>query len=73
MNENRSVQSEVTENFLCEASNILEVLCNLNFLICEEADCSAKIRQYVDLTDERLKAMAHLINESRERPGSNAP
>jgi hypothetical protein len=47
--------------FLKEASNIVECLCNLNYLICEEAERPEKVRQYASLSDQRLQAMIELL------------
>jgi hypothetical protein len=47
--------------FLKEASNIVECLCNLNYLIGEEAERPEKVRQYASLSDQRLQAMIELL------------
>jgi hypothetical protein len=47
--------------FVTTASNILEALFNLNYLICEDADRPDKVRQYVSLCEERLQALTALL------------
>jgi len=47
--------------FITSASNILEALCNLTYLICEDADRPEKVRQYVSLCEERLQALTALL------------
>jgi hypothetical protein len=49
--------------FQARASNIIEALFNLTFLICEEAGSPGKVRYYADLSEERLRAMANLLRE----------
>lgn len=53
---------ELTPAFLREASDIVEALYNLNYLICEDANNPAKIRQYANLSEERLSAMIQLFH-----------
>jgi hypothetical protein len=49
------------EQFQQEAANIVEALGNLTYLICEEADHPEKVRQYANMSDERLVAMTQLL------------
>jgi hypothetical protein len=49
------------DRFCQEAANIMEALSNLTYLICEEADRPGKVRQYADMSDERLRAMNRLL------------
>jgi hypothetical protein len=49
------------DRFCQEAANIVEALSNLTYLICEEADRPAKVRQYASMSDERLRAMNRLL------------
>jgi hypothetical protein len=49
------------EQFQQEAANIVEALVNLTYLICEEADHPGKVRQYANMSDERLVAMTQLL------------
>ena len=61
------VQCEVEEVsmqdpfLLDKAANIVEVICNLNYLIREEAGDAEKIRYYTDLSDGRVKALITLL------------
>jgi hypothetical protein len=48
-------------HFHREAENITEALCNLVYLICEEADHPEKVRRYASMSEERLNAMAELL------------
>ena len=57
-----SPDSESEKVFITSASNILEALCNLTYLICEDADRPEKVRQYVSLCEERLQALTALID-----------
>jgi hypothetical protein len=47
--------------FVCKATNIVEALYNLTYLICEEADHPERVRQYAGMSEERLRAMAELL------------
>jgi hypothetical protein len=49
------------DRFCHEAANIVEALANLTYLICEEADHPGKVRQYANISDERLRAMNRLL------------
>jgi hypothetical protein len=57
---------EVEKIFINRASNIVEVLCNLTYLICEDAEHPKKVRQYAGICEERLQAMIHLLAARRE-------
>ena len=54
-----SIQSDT--EFLEQASNIVEALVNLTYLICEEAEHPGKVRQYASFSEERLTAMTQLL------------
>jgi hypothetical protein len=47
--------------FIREASNIVECLCNLTYLIGEEAERPEKVRQYAAMSEQRLQAMIELL------------
>jgi hypothetical protein len=49
-------------------SNGLEALNNLIYLICEDADHPPLVRQYANLCEERLRAMACLMKSMSEQP-----
>jgi hypothetical protein len=49
------------DRFRREAANIVEALSNLTYLICEEANHPRKVRQYANMSDERLRAMTSLL------------
>jgi hypothetical protein len=51
--------------FLARTSNIIEALCNLNYLICAEADNPGMVRRYSSQAEERLRAMIHLLDTRR--------
>ena len=53
--------SESERIFITCASNIVEALCNLTYLICEDADRPEKVRQYASLSEERLRALTDLL------------
>jgi hypothetical protein len=53
--------SESERSFIPRASNIVEALCNLTYLICEDADRPEKVRQYASLCEERLRALTDLL------------
>ncbi len=48
--------------FLERATDIVEGLCNLTYLICEEAERPEKVRFYAGLSEERLRAMINLLH-----------
>jgi hypothetical protein len=56
------IQSD--ERFLEEAANIVEALCNLTYLICEEAEHPGKVRHFASMSEERLASMTRLLNNS---------
>ena len=47
--------------FLEQTSNIVEGLCNLTYLICEEADRPDQVRYYAGLSEKRLQSMIDLL------------
>jgi hypothetical protein len=49
-------------------SNGLEALGNLIYLICEDADHPPLVRQYTSMCEERLRAMASLVQSVSEQP-----
>jgi hypothetical protein len=51
------------KQFIRRAANHAEDLCNLIYLICEEAEHPAKVRYYASLSDQRLQALTQLIRE----------
>ncbi len=53
--------SESERSFITRASNIVEALCNLIYLICVDADRPEKVRQYASLSEERLQALTDLL------------
>jgi len=55
------VDGEADRMFVYQATNIVEVLYNLTYLICEEADHPEKVRQYASMSEERLRAMTDLL------------
>jgi hypothetical protein len=48
--------------FLDRASDIVEAICNLNYLMCQEADDAGKVRHYATLSDERVRALVALLH-----------
>jgi hypothetical protein len=62
---NTSKEDRDDLRFFKEASNTLEALCNLNYLICEEADHPDKVRQFARFAEERLGNMAALLESQR--------
>jgi hypothetical protein len=48
--------------FLEQTTDIVEGLCNLTYLICEEAEQPEKVRFYASLSEERLRAMINLLH-----------
>ena len=56
------IQSD--ECFLEEAANIVEALCNLTYLICEEAEHPGKVLHFASMSEERLGSMTRLLNSS---------
>ena len=49
-------------------TNGLEALNNLIYLICEDADHPPRVRQYANMCEERLRAMAGLMKSMSEQP-----
>jgi hypothetical protein len=58
--------SHVPENgsqniYVSKGSDILEALCNLTYLICEEANHPNRVRRYAGLCEDRLEAMRQIL------------
>jgi hypothetical protein len=51
------------ELFICRAFNRTEALCNLIYLVCEEAEHPAKVRHYASLSKQRLQSITQLLRE----------
>lgn len=51
--------------FLEKASDIVDGLCNLTYLICEEADRPEQVRYYAGLSEQRLQSMIELLKSER--------
>jgi hypothetical protein len=51
------------ELFLRKAFNHTEALCNLIYLIGEEADHPEKVRHYASLSDQSLKSLTQLLRK----------
>ncbi len=49
------------EIFLERASDIVDGLCNMTYLICEEADKPEQVRYYAGLSEQRLQMMIDLL------------
>jgi hypothetical protein len=47
--------------YVSKASDILEALRNLTYLICEDAEYPEKIQHYASMVEERLEAMRHIL------------
>jgi hypothetical protein len=47
--------------FIDQASDIVEALVNLIYLICEEADRPERVRLYAGMSEERLRGMIELL------------
>lgn len=47
--------------YLCRISLIVETLCNLNYLISEDAGDPAKVRLYTRASQERLQTLVQLV------------
>ena len=47
--------------FLEQTCDIVEGLCNLTYLICQDADRPEKVRYYAGLSEQRLQAMIDLL------------
>jgi hypothetical protein len=47
--------------FLEQTTDIVEGLCNLTYLICEEADRPDQVRYYAGLSEKRLQSMIDLL------------
>ena len=50
--------------FLDQTCNLVEGLCCLNYLICEEADRPERVRYYAGLLERRLQMMIDLLHRS---------
>ena len=57
-----SLQKKLDDVLISDISNGLEALGNLIYLICEDADHPSRVRQYANMCEERLRAMADLMN-----------
>jgi hypothetical protein len=55
------IRRYMTKDDLRSASNIVEALCNLNYLICEESERPERVRNYATLSDERLRILSVLL------------
>jgi hypothetical protein len=53
--------------FVHRAANIVEALCNLTYLICEDADYPDKVRRYAGISEERLRALTELLHSRNEQ------
>jgi hypothetical protein len=51
--------------FIDQASDIVEALVNLTYLICEEADHPERVRQYAGMSEERLRGMIDLLSSQK--------
>jgi hypothetical protein len=54
--------------FVHRMADIVESLCNLTYLICEDADYPEKVRQYAGISEERLRTLIELLR-SRNSQG----
>jgi hypothetical protein len=61
------VNGEAKKIFISRASNVVEALCNLTYLICEDADHPEKVRRYAGICEEQLRVMTRLLDESASR------
>lgn len=52
------------EHFVEQTSDLVEGLCCLNYLICEEADRPDRVRYYAGLSERRLQTMIDLLHRS---------
>jgi hypothetical protein len=55
----------LTDNDRRRASNDLEALYNLNYLICEEAHDPNKVRRYVNLSEQHLHNLRDILYRTR--------
>jgi hypothetical protein len=53
----------VQKPFVNRATDILECLLCLNYLICEEADNPDKVRENANIVEERVQAMRALLSQ----------
>jgi hypothetical protein len=60
--EEASRSYEVDDQFLMRAADISEALTNLAYLIRVDAEDPAKVRTYVSVAEERLRALGHLLH-----------
>jgi hypothetical protein len=51
----------IDKNFVISAGNILQALLGLSNLTRVAADDASKVREYADLTDEKLQALSELM------------
>jgi hypothetical protein len=61
----RWVRMKADRFFLEKTSDIVEGLCNLTYLICDEADRPEKVRYYAGLSEQRLQSMIELLRAER--------
>jgi len=61
------VNGEAEKIFISRTSNIVEALCNLTYLICEDADHPEKVRQYAGICEDQLQVITRLLDESASR------
>jgi len=59
-----SRDDEIQRVYVSRASDIIEALCNLNYLICEDADYPDKVLHYTSMCEERLGAMKRLLEQT---------
>jgi hypothetical protein len=58
---NSSLPNPTDKHFVIRATDILESLLCINYLICWEADDPDKVRNYANMADERTKALRELL------------
>jgi hypothetical protein len=58
----------IDKKFVISAGNILQTLLCLSNLTRAEANNSVKVREYADLTDEKLLALGELMRPMRWNP-----
>ncbi len=51
----------IDKNFVISAGNLLQTLLGLSNLTRVAADDASKVREYADLTDEKLQALSELM------------
>jgi hypothetical protein len=57
----RLASAGIDKNFVISAGNILQILLCLSNLTRADANDSIKVREYADLTDEKLLALGELM------------